>query len=119
MSLIYFIVLKILRTTAEFYNILNVVGLSMLISGIGLLISTIISIIMGDMQSVSLSLIFSAESVGDKIFSLLTRFDLFSIWFYSVISIGLAKISYSPVAKVAVFVFGIWIVYSVVSSFAF
>ena len=119
MSLIYFIVLKILRTTTEFHNILNVVGLSMLISGIGLFISTIISIIMGDMQSVSLSLLFSEESVGSKIYSLITRFDLFSIWFYTVISIGLAKISLTSVSKTSVFVFGIWIIYSVVTSMAF
>lgn len=119
LSVFYLIALKIMKAQFDFTNILNVVGLAMLISGIGSLVAVVISILKGNLTSVGPGLLFSEESAGQKVYALLTKIDLFSIWFYAVIAIGLSKIGRVSIAKTAAVVFGLWIVYILVSSFVF
>ncbi|HMS64216.1 MAG TPA: Yip1 family protein [Ignavibacteria bacterium] len=119
LSVIYLIVLKIMQGKIDFLNIANVVGLALLIGAIGNLIAIVISILKGNMTTIGPSLFMSEESVGEKVYALLTKIDLFSIWFYAVIAIGLSKVGSLSIAKTATAVFGIWIVYIIVSSFAF
>lgn len=119
LSVFYLIALKIMKAQFDFMNILNVVGLAMLISGIGSIIAVVISILKGNLTSVGPGLLFSEESAGQKVYAMLTKIDLFSIWFYAVIAIGLSKIARVSIAKTAAVVFGLWIVYILVSSFLF
>lgn len=119
LSVIYLIALKIIKAETDFSNILNVVGLALLIGAIGNLISIVISILKGNMSTIGPSLIMSESSVGEKMYALLTKIDVFSIWFYTVIAIGLSKVGRTSVTKTATVVFGIWIVYILVSSLAF
>lgn len=119
LSVFYLIALKIMKAQFDFMNILNVVGLAMLISGIGSIIAVVISILKGNLTSVGPGLLFSEESAGQKVYAMLTKIDLFSIWFYAVIAIGLSKIARVSIAKTASVVFGLWIVYILVSSFLF
>ncbi|MBS1550746.1 MAG: YIP1 family protein [Bacteroidetes bacterium] len=119
LSVFYLIALKIMKAQFDFMNILNVVGLAMLISGIGNIIAVVISILKGNLTSVGPGLLFSEESAGQKVYTMLTKIDLFSIWFYAVIAIGLSKIARVSIAKTASVVFGLWIVYILVSSFLF
>lgn len=119
LSVFYLIALKIMKAQFDFMNILNVVGLAMLISGIGNIIAVVISILKGNLTSVGPGLLFSEESAGQKVYAMLTKIDLFSIWFYAVIAIGLSKIARVSIAKTAAVVFGLWIVYILVSSFLF
>lgn len=119
LSVFYLIALKIMKAQFDFMNILNVVGLAMLISGIGNIIAVVISILKGNLTSVGPGLLFSEESAGQKVYAMLTKIDLFSIWFYAVIAIGLSKIARVSIAKTASVVFGLWIVYILVSSFLF
>lgn len=119
LSVFYLIALKIMKAQFDFMNILNVVGLAMLISGIGSIIAVVISILKGNLTSVGPGLLFSEESAGQKVYTMLTKIDLFSIWFYAVIAIGLSKIARVSIAKTAAVVFGLWIVYILVSSFLF
>lgn len=119
LSVFYLIALKIMKAQFDFMNILNVVGLAMLISGIGNIIAVVISILKGNLTSVGPGLLFSEESAGQKVYTMLTKIDLFSIWFYAVIAIGLSKIARVSIAKTAAVVFGLWIVYILVSSFLF
>ena len=119
LGLLYFIALKVLKANSDFSNILNVVGLALLITAVGNLISTVISIIRGEPSSVGLGLLFSEEAVGAKLSAFLTKLDVFSIWYYVVVAIGLSKIGRVGVGKCAVFVFGIWIIYIVATSLIF
>jgi len=119
LSVIYLIALKIFKAEFEFTNILNVVGLAMLIAAIGNLISMVVSILKGDFSTIGPGLLFSEAAVGEKTYSLLTKIDVFSIWYYFVIAIGLSKIGKVSFVQSASVVFGVWIVYIFVSSFAF
>ncbi|MBS1518434.1 MAG: YIP1 family protein [Bacteroidetes bacterium] len=114
LGLIYFIALKVLKSEAGFTDVLNVVGLAYLIIAIGNLIATVISVIKGDLGSLSLGLLLSEESVGSKVYTMISKLDVFSIWFYTVVAIGITKIGRISMAKSVIFVFGIWIIFYVV-----
>ncbi len=117
LSVVYLLGLKIMKAQFDFTNVLNVVGLALLIVAIGNLISIVISVLKGDMTTVGPGLLFNEESVGKKVYGLLTKLDVFSLWFYIVVAIGLAKISRIEVVKTVSLVFGVWIVYIVITSF--
>jgi len=119
LSLLYLLGLKIFKAQFDFINILNVVGLAMLISAIGGLIAIVLSILVGHLTGVGLGLILKEESVGEKMYGLITKLDVFTIWFYTVISIGLSKVARVPMAKSATLVFGIWVVYILITTFVF
>ncbi|MDZ4711600.1 MAG: Yip1 family protein [bacterium] len=119
LSLIYFVILKIMKSPVEFANVLNVVGLALLITAIGSIVSTVISVLKGEMSGINPALLLSEASVGEKMHSLLSKLDAFSIWFYVVISIGLSKVAKIDMIKSAAMVFGIFILYVVLTSLVF
>ncbi len=119
LSVLYLLALKVMKAQVEFTNILNVVGLAMLIGAVGSLLAIVISILKGNMSTLGLGLLFSEESVGEKVHSLLSKLDIFSIWFYVVVSIGLTKVARVSMAKSASIVFGIFIIYVIISSLVF
>jgi hypothetical protein len=111
------VVLKISKADFDFGNVLNVVGLAMVVGAIGNVLGMVISILMGRVTGVGLGIFFSEESVGAQMFSLLSKIDIFQIWFYLLVAIGLSKIARISFAKSAGIVFGIFIVYALVFSF--
>lgn len=119
LSVVYMILLKIMKAEFEFTNIMNVVGLAFLIAAIGNIISMVISITKGDISNIGPALFMNAETSGEKVYSLLSKIDLFTIWFYTVIAIGISKIAKIDMIKSASMVFGIWLIYVVVASLAF
>lgn len=119
LSVIYMLLLKMFKANFEFTNILNVVGLSLIISAVGSVIAIVISIITGDLTSVGLSIIFKADAVGDTLHALFLKLDVFSIWFYILVVIGLVKIAkVKPVVSYSI-VFGLWIIWLVITTFVF
>lgn len=119
LALVYLLVLKILKADFKFINILNVVGLSMLIYAIGSIIGTVLSVIIGDLSSLSFGLIIKEDMVGLNAAGLISKIDLFSVWFYSVISIGLSKISNAKPVVITIIVFALWILYAIITSLLF
>jgi Yip1 domain len=119
LSGLYFIILKIMKSPVEFANILNVVGLAMLITAVGSILGIVISILKGSMSGIGLGLFLNEETVGEKIYALLTKLDLFYIWFYIVVAIGLSKVAKINMAKAVSITFGIFILYAVVTSIVF
>lgn len=119
LSIIYFVILKIMKAHVDFGNILNVVGLAMLITAIGSLLSIVASILKGDTVSIGLGLILSEKTVGEKLYALLNKLDIFSIWFYVTVAIGLSKVAGIDMVKSASIVFGIFILYAVITSIVF
>ena len=119
LSLLYLVMLKIFKAEFEFVNVLNVVGLAMLITAIGSLISIVVSVLKGEMSSVGLGLVLSQDTVGEKVHTLLTKLDAFSIWFYVVVAIGLSKIAKVDMIRSASIVFGLFLLYVVATSLIF
>lgn len=117
LSTVYLVVLKISKAEFDFGNVLNVVGLSMLIGSLGALLAMIVSVFTGRITGIGLGLLFTEEGVGEQLYSILSKVDIFQIWFYAVISIGLSKIARIGIAKSAAIVFGIFIVYVIAASF--
>ncbi|HAY33252.1 MAG TPA: Yip1 family protein [Ignavibacteria bacterium] len=114
LSVIYFIALKIFKSEAHLTDVMNVVGLSFIIIAVGNLLATVLSIIMGDLTSIGPAILTTKESAGKKIYAMLTKVDLFAIWFYTVVSIGLSRIGRIALVKTAAVVFGIWLIFYVI-----
>lgn len=119
LSLVYLIALKILKAEFDYVNILNVIGLSFVILAIGKILDVVISILTSDINTISLGLLFSEESIGDSLYKLMSSLDLFAIWFSILVAIGLSKISGIKSSVSYILVFGIWIVWILITSFVF
>lgn len=119
MSVIYMLLLKMFKANFEFTNILNVVGLSMIVSAVGSVLGIVLSIVMGDLNTVGLALVLKADTVGETLHELLMKLDVFSIWFYILIAIGLVKVAKVKPAVSYSIVFGLWILWLVITTFVF
>ena len=118
-SIFYLIGLKIFKADFVFSNVLNVVGLAYIIYAVGTLIGMVLSVVMGNMVTAGLSLVLKEDMVGPKLFQVVSKLDLFSIWEHIVITIGLSKIGKIEMMKSGIIVFGIWIVWILLSSVVF
>jgi len=116
LSLVYLLLLKIFKADVDFGNLLNVVGLPMIITIIGSIISLVLSIVMGTVSTLSPALILNEGMVGSKMAEFLTKVDLISIWYYIAVSIGLSKIARISSGKSYGIVFGVWVFWIVASS---
>lgn len=119
LSTIYFVALKIMKSQVDFVNVMNVVGLAMLIYTVGNVLAVVVSILTGNLTSIGLGLVMSEESVGEKVYGILTKLDVFSIWFYVVIAIGLSKVGRVSLGKTSLIVFTLFLLYVIVTSLVF
>jgi hypothetical protein len=118
-SLLYFIGFKIFRSEAGFIEAMNVVALSTIISAIGGLLAIVLSVVMGHLVSVGPGLLVTEESVGEKMNKFLTALDIFAIWAHVVAAIGISKVGRISAGASYGFVFGLWIVWILISTFVF
>ncbi len=116
LSLVYMLVLKIFKTNADFGSLLNVVGLPLIIGGIGSIVALVLSVVTGKMSSASLALFLTDDIVGVKLNELLFKIDLFSIWYYVTVAIGLSKITKLPAGKAYITVFGVWVFWLLITT---
>jgi hypothetical protein len=70
------------------------------------------------MSTVGLGLLLSSEQVGTNLHTMISSFDLFSIWFFIVVAIGIVKIGKVGKAQGFGMVFGLWIIWTILTSFA-
>lgn len=119
LCLVYLIALKILKADFDYVNILNVIGLSFIVLAIGKILDVVISILTGDINTISLGLLFNEESIGDSLYKLMTSLDVFVIWFSILVAIGLSKVSGIKSNVSYILVFGIWVVWILITSFVF
>lgn len=117
LSVVYLIILKIMKAEFGFSNVLNVVGLSFIVASIGSLVAMVIAVFTGTISGVGLGLFFSEEAVGTKAFSIISKIDVFQIWFYALIATGLSKVAKIGMPAALAAVFGVYIVYAIASSF--
>jgi hypothetical protein len=119
LAVIYMLMLKMFKVNFEFTNILNVVGLALTISAVGGVLGIVLSIIMGDLTSVGLALFLKADVVGETLHGLIMKLDVFSVWFYILVAIGLVKVAKIKPAISYSVVFGLWIAWLLLTTFVF
>lgn len=117
-SLAYWGGLKVFKGTAGFVDIMNVLGLAGIITAIQLVVDTVLAILLGKiMMNVGPILLFSEEAVGPKMYTLLAHFDLINIWYLIVVGIGLGKVSNLKSSTTIAFVFVLWALWVVLTTF--
>jgi Yip1 domain len=93
----------------DYMKAVEVVGLSTMISIVGTIVTMLLVVIYGDMaMSPSLILLVGHLDPNNKIHLLLSAVNLMTLWWLTVMSIGLARLSGAGFVKAAVFVFGLW-----------
>jgi hypothetical protein len=96
-TLVFFAILKIMGGEGKFKAYMSVTGYAYVISSAYILLILIVSFFTGSLlvnpSLTSLATLVSPDSVGTVVYSLLKGMDIFSIWYYVVIAIGLAVVS--------------------------
>lgn len=116
LSLVYLLLLKALKADVDFGNLLNVVGLPMVITVIGSIVSLILSIVIGTVSTLSPALILNEGMVGAKMAEFFTKIDLMSIWYYFAVAVGLSKAAKISSGKSYGIVYGVWVFWIVITS---
>jgi hypothetical protein len=118
MALIYWLIGKFgLKGEPKYGHVFVLMGLTSVFSIIEVIITLIISILMGKFNAApNLSLVFSSINSG-PMFSILKSIDPISIWSMIVVGIGLAKLSSSTTIKSLYWVIGLWIIYILLAAF--
>jgi hypothetical protein len=115
-TLIFFVILKIMGGKGKFKAYMSVVGYAGVISSLYILLALIIANFTGNLHVdptlTSLATLVSPDSTGVVLYSVLKSIDIFSIWYYVVIAIGLTTVSkvkkkYVYSAVCAVFLIGL------------
>ncbi len=115
MGLLYFIGLKVFKSTASYSDVLNAIGPAFLISGLQQVITAVLSIVLGRLTTIGAALFMQPDSQG-ALYTILFSIDLFSIWFYVVVSIGLMKIGRIKPGQAYGLTFGLWIIWVLLTS---
>lgn len=109
---IYFLFAKfVLKGEGKYSTALVPNGLVAYISIIQILIATVLSLLMGKLLGDTSIASFTGADKATIAGFVLGKLDIFSIWIYAVLSIGLAKMFKSEsVGKYYITVFGLWII---------
>ena len=117
-ALIYWGGLKIFKGSAGYVDIMNVLGLTAIITAIQMIVDTVLAVLMGKlMMNIGPVLLVSKEAVGKDMFTLLANFDLINIWYLIIAGIGLAKVSNLKNSQTIPFVFVLWIAWVLLSTY--
>jgi hypothetical protein len=118
LSLIYWLVFKMFKGTGSYVNFLNVLGISSIISSLQVILNTVLAIFIGRIHvNIGPVWLFTQEQLGKSMFKFVASFDLITLWYLAVISIGFAKISELKSAVSFPVVYGLWLVWTLLSSF--
>jgi len=117
-ALIYWGGLKLFKGSAGYGDIMNVLGLTALITAIQMVVDTVLAILMGKLlMNIGPVLLISKEAVSKDMFAFIANFDLINIWYTIIVGIGLAKVSELKSSVTIPFVFALWLVWVLLSSF--
>jgi hypothetical protein len=112
-GLVYWLLGKwVMKATAPYMKVVEVVGLTFFIVTIESVVTTILSIGMNSIfASPSLALLISDFSIENKMHLLASSMNVFTFWTLTVTSIGLARLFQKDLPKVLVLVFALWILW--------
>jgi hypothetical protein len=89
----------------------EVCGLSAMVGLLGAIVTTLLVVVMGTtLATPGPVLLIHEPDIADPVHLILSAFNVLTLWYIGVLSIGLAKLSQASVAKAAVWLFGIWAV---------
>lgn len=117
-ALIYWGGLKLFKGIAGYGDIMNVLGLTALITAIQLVVDTVLAVLTGKlMMNIGPVLLVTKETMSKEMFGLIANFDLINIWYLIIVGIGLAKVSELKSSVTIPFVFVLWIAWVLLTSF--
>ncbi len=113
-TLILFGIIKIFGGQGRYKQYLSVTGYAYVIMVISSILTTIISYIIGsynpEVSMTSLAILFSKDSVDSFIYTIFRQIEIFSIWHYVVIAIGVLVVSKVSKTKVYSIITAIYII---------
>ncbi len=115
-SFVFWLIGKlVMKSTAPFMKVVEVYGLTFYIGALGVLVTAALRFALGAFHaSPSLALFALPFDIHNKMHIALSMVNLFTIWGLVVTSIGLAKVFQRDFPKVAVLIFAVWILLSIV-----
>lgn len=119
-SLVMFLVGKAaFKAPVPYGKVMEVVGTSTMINNVlGSIVTSLIMLVMGSMYATpGLALLISGFDPMNKVHVLLSSVNIFTIWYLAVISIGLGKLFSASTGKAAVWVVGLWVVWTLLTTF--
>ncbi len=119
MSLIWLLLGKLALTgQPEYMKVVAVVGLTSLISSLEAIAGAVIAVLQGKMMTgPNLALFVSDFTMANTMHRLLASINPFTIWYLAILGIGLAKVSSAKTSKSLIWVFGLWVLWTVLYVF--
>lgn len=117
-TVVYWLLFKIVKSSAGYMTMLNVMGLASLIEAMQAIVNTALAIIMGKLEAgINLGMILTAETVGDTLYKFLGHVDAFNFWYFAILGIGFAKAGNVKTSTSMILVFGLWLIWICITSF--
>jgi hypothetical protein len=119
-SLVLLVLSKsVFKTPTTYGKTLEIVGPSLMTNFVlGSIVSMLTILAMGSIHATpGLALAISNFDPDNKLHVLLSSVNVFTIWYLAVLSIGLGKLANVKTAKAAIWVFGLWIVWTLLTTF--
>jgi hypothetical protein len=117
-GLIFFGALKLLKGAITYVQIITVLGLVSIIDSIQAIVDTVLAIITGRLfANIGPILLFSKDSLSDKMSLFTAHFDVFNIWYFFIVGIGLAVFADLKSKQTIPIVFVLWLIWVCITSF--
>jgi hypothetical protein len=119
LGLIYWLIGKsAMSANAPYMKVVEVVGLTLLISALEIIVTTMLMISLDSLHATPSPGLFVTDfDTSNKVHIALSKLNLFTIWNLVVTGIGLSRLFRRDLPKVLVLVFALWILWSAVSVF--
>jgi hypothetical protein len=119
-SLVLILVSKIaFKTSVSYGKAAEIVGPSFMTNFVlGSIVSMLTILAMGSIHATpGLGLAISQFDPENKMHVLLSSVNIFTIWYLVVLSIGLGKVANVKTGKAAIWIFGVWVVWTLLTTF--
>ena len=119
LSLVWWLIGRwVFKSQIKYGKVVEVVGLASTVSFLGGIVMVLLLTAFGSLYatpSLALAVIDSFDP-KNTVHSLLASVNLFTLWYLGVTSVGLGKVYTVPTGKIAIWVFGLWAIYSIGSA---
>jgi hypothetical protein len=107
------------KTAVPYGKVMEVIGPSFMITYVlGGIVTTLIMLAMGSLYATpGLALAISEFDPMNKVHALLGSINIFTLWYLGVLSIGVGRLFSVKTAKAAVWVVGLWVVWTLLTVF--
>jgi len=105
--------LRALHGNFSYMKAVEALGLASMISILGAIVAMLLAVIYGNMMmTLGPALLIKPFDAANKVHRILSALNVMSLWYVAVASIALARLSGSSFAKAALWLFGIWAVFT-------